>query len=75
MSDKVRGATLTNKVSLLGGGREFQARRPVHQVRFLFDDSSKRRFSCASFYIFDKSLVDLGEVGLSQLLCVDWLLA
>jgi len=26
------------------------------------------------FYTFEKSLADLGEVGLSQLLCVDWLL-
>ena len=57
------------------GGREFRARWPVRQVRFLFGSSFKREFSSASFYTFDKSLADLGEVGLSQLLYVDWLLA
>jgi len=63
------------RVSLLGGGREVQACRPVCQVRFLFDNSSKREFSDASFYTVEKSSADLGKVGLSQLLCVDWLLA
>jgi len=44
-----------------------QAHQPVCQVRFLFDSSSKRRFSSANFYIFDKSFADLGGVRLSEL--------
>jgi len=66
--------TLAKKLSLLGGEREVQACRPVHQVRFSLGFSSKRGFLSASFHTFDKSLADLGEVGLSQLLRVDWLL-
>ena len=60
--------TLTKKVSLLGGGREVQARRPVRQVKFSLGSSSQREFSSANFYMFGKSFC---EVGLSQLLCID----
>jgi len=52
MSDKVRGAILTKKVSLLGGGREVQARRPVCQLKFSLGSSSQREFSSANFYMF-----------------------
>jgi len=72
MSDKVRGATLTKKASVLGGGREVQAHQPIRQIKFLLGSSSQRKFSSANFYMFGKYFC---EVGLSQLLCVDWLLA
>jgi len=72
MSDKVRGVTLTKKASLLGRRGEVQARGPIHQVKFSLGSSSQRDFSSANFYMFGKSF---GEVGLSQLLCIDWLLA
>jgi len=52
MSDKVRGATLTKKASLLGGGREVQACQTVRQVKFSLGSSSQREFSSASFYMF-----------------------
>jgi len=53
MSDKVRGATLTKKESLLGGGRDIQAHRPVRQVKFSLGSSSQRDFSSARFYMFE----------------------
>ena len=49
--------TLTKKASLLGAGREVQARRPVRQVRFSLGSSSQREFSSASFYMFENLLV------------------
>jgi len=52
MSDKVRGLTLTKKASLLGGGREVQARRPVRQVKFSLGSSSQREYSSVNFYMF-----------------------
>jgi len=57
-------------VSLLGGRREVQACRPIRQVKFSLGSSSQREFSSANFYVW-KSFC---EVGLSQLLCIDWLL-
>jgi len=57
MSNKVRGATLTKKASLLVGRREIQARRPVHQVKFSLGSSSQREFSTANFYMFGNLFV------------------
>ena len=67
MSNRLRGMTLTKKVSLPGGGKRGSGPSTC--------PSGKVFISSAIFYIFDKSLADLGKVGLSQLLCVDWLLA
>jgi len=59
MADKVRGATLTNKASLLGGEERF---RPVPQVKFSLGSSSQREFSSASFYMFGNLLARWGSV-------------
>ena len=68
----VRGATLTKKASLLGGRRRGSG--PLTRL------SGKvltwlllpiKSFSSADFNVWKS----FGEVGLSQLLCVDWLLA
>jgi len=48
--------TLIKKVSLLGGGREVQAHRLVHQVKFLLGFSSQREFSSANFYKLENIL-------------------
>jgi len=52
-----------------------QAHQPVGQVTFLLNNSFKRGFSSAILILFEISLTVLGGVGLSQLLCVNWLLA
>ena len=68
---QVRGATLTKNASLLGREERF---RPstclLGRVLTLFL-LPKRVFKCQSLYVW-KSLC---EVGLSQFLCIDWLLA
>ena len=56
MSDKVRGVTLTKMASLLGGGREVQARRPVRQVKFSLGSSFHGEYSSANFYMFGNFL-------------------
>jgi len=72
MSDKVRGAILTKKASLLGGGKRGSglSTRPSGEVlSWLL--LPKRVFKCQFLYVW-KSFC---EVGLSQSLCIDWLLA
>jgi len=55
-------------------GKRGSGKSTCGQVRFLFGSSSKGGFSITYFYTSDKSFADFGEVGLSQILCVDWLL-
>jgi len=55
--------TLTKKASLLGGGREVQAVRPVHQIRFSRGSSSQKEFSSANFYTFENLLASWDEVN------------